>query len=272
MRRIAIHSAPRSGSTWLGQLLNSSPEVVYKFQPLFSYAFKDRLDAHASRQQIESFFQDIADCQDDFLDQAEHVKNGTCPLFEKLVPKFCVYKEVRYHHILRNLLDKDSDVMVVGLIRNPLAVMASWRMAPREFKPEWDFEQEWRTAPSKNLGRVEEFYGFDKWKEVASLFIDLQAEFPDRFRIIKYSELLAQPVDVTRDLFEFLKIPWQEQSEKFLADSRSVNHQDAYSVFKKKLRDDQWQGKIPESICNSIVQELRGTELEAFLDSIQSDD
>ena len=44
MKRIAIHSAPRSGSSWLGQILNSSPKVCFRFQPLFSYAFKDYLN------------------------------------------------------------------------------------------------------------------------------------------------------------------------------------------------------------------------------------
>ena len=44
MKRIAIHSVPRSGSSWLGQILNSSLKVCFRFQPLFSYAFKDYLN------------------------------------------------------------------------------------------------------------------------------------------------------------------------------------------------------------------------------------
>ena len=39
-RIISIHGVPRSGTSWLGQILDSSPKVRYKFQPLFSYAFK----------------------------------------------------------------------------------------------------------------------------------------------------------------------------------------------------------------------------------------
>lgn len=41
MHKIAIHSVPRSGSTWLGEILNSSANVKYCFQPLFSYKFKE---------------------------------------------------------------------------------------------------------------------------------------------------------------------------------------------------------------------------------------
>jgi len=57
MKKIALHSVPRSGSSWIGQILNSSPKVNYKFQPLFSYAFKGYLDENSSRERIDEFFE-----------------------------------------------------------------------------------------------------------------------------------------------------------------------------------------------------------------------
>ena len=60
MKRIAIHSVPRSGSSWLGQILNSSPKVCFRFQPLFSYAFKDYLNEKSSQEDIMTFFEQIA--------------------------------------------------------------------------------------------------------------------------------------------------------------------------------------------------------------------
>ena len=37
MKNVAIFGVPRSGTSWLGQIFNSSPMVAYRFQPLFSY-------------------------------------------------------------------------------------------------------------------------------------------------------------------------------------------------------------------------------------------
>ena len=59
MQYVAIHSVPRSGSTWLGQIFNSHPKVNFRYQPLFSYAFKDYLNEASSSEDIEAFFKNI---------------------------------------------------------------------------------------------------------------------------------------------------------------------------------------------------------------------
>ena len=41
MRHLALFGCPRSGTSWLGQIFNSAPDVAYRYQPLFSYEFKD---------------------------------------------------------------------------------------------------------------------------------------------------------------------------------------------------------------------------------------
>ena len=33
----------------------------------------------------------------------------------------------------------------------------------------------------KNLGRKEEFHGFEKWKEASKIFVRLEQEYPDRY-------------------------------------------------------------------------------------------
>lgn len=70
----------------------------------------------------------------------------------------------------------------------------SWLNAPKEFKKElgWEELEEWRYAPKKNSVGLEEFNGFEKWKEVAHLFEKLQIKFPDRFYLIKYDDLISK--------------------------------------------------------------------------------
>jgi hypothetical protein len=83
MKRIALHGTPRSGTTWLGEIINSSTEVVYKYQPLFSYGLKSFLGATSSREQIDEFFKMLRQSNDPFCDQVESRNSGELPLFEK---------------------------------------------------------------------------------------------------------------------------------------------------------------------------------------------
>ena len=134
MQRVAVHSVPRSGSTWLGSIFDSHPNVIYKYQPLFSYRFKEMLNTQSSKEDIQHFFLTISKTFDPFTDQIEAKQKGIVPSFKKHEIKAVVYKEVRYHYILKNLLKSDRNIKVIGLIRNPFAVISSWLKAPKEFK------------------------------------------------------------------------------------------------------------------------------------------
>ena len=98
---------PRSGSTWLGELFNSNPEVVYRYQPLFSYAFRDRLTNTSTLEEINLFFSEIRKSEDQFINQIEARQEGKLPKFKgKTSCKAIIYKEVRYHHILKHILKR----------------------------------------------------------------------------------------------------------------------------------------------------------------------
>lgn len=269
-KKIALHGAPRSGTSWVGQILNSSPAVVFKYQPLFSYRFKDYLDEHSCAHEIDVFFERIAEAEDEFLDQREKIRRGIYPDFKKRDRlTHIVYKEVRYHHILNNMMSRHQEVKVVGIIRNPLAVMNSWFNAPREFRRDlgWEELTEWRYAPSKNCGRIEEFYGYEKWKEVAYMFLGLAEEFPGRFHLAVYSDLLEETLAEVRSLFRFCEIPLEQQTVDFIMQSRAKHQPDPYSVFKMKESDDAWKQELDQQIASEIADDLSDTTLERFLDS-----
>jgi Sulfotransferase domain len=258
MRKIAIHSVPRSGSSWLGQIFNSSPDVIFKFQPLFSYAFKDYLNEKSTSQEIDKFFIEISNRNDEFLDQTYQIEKGNNPVFAKNEkPNSIAYKEVRYHHILHNMLKVDPDVKVVGLIRNPFSVINSWLKSPREFRSDlaWDIFEEWRFANKKNSNKKEEFNGFDKWKEVCLLFHELSTVYPERFYLLKYDNLLQKTGEVVDELFAFLDIPMNSQTLEFINSSKSINKNDPYSVFKVKNKDSEWKNELNKEIAKQILAE-----------------
>ena len=106
MNKVALHSVPRSGSSWLGEILNSSPETKYCYQPLFSYELKSFLDENSNTKTIQHFFDKLSNTEDDFILQKEARKNNRLPIFKKEQElKFTVGKCIRcilhfiYFHI-----------------------------------------------------------------------------------------------------------------------------------------------------------------------------
>lgn len=267
MNRIAIHSVPRSGSTWLGEIFNSHPEVIYKYQPLFSYAFKGKLTTSSTQTEIFNFFKEIAQKNDEFLDQTTARNSGKMPTFKKTTnPTAVIYKEVRYHHILENLLTQDTNLKVIGLIRNPYAVVYSWLNAPKEFRKDlgWNEIDEWRFAPKKNLNKPEEYNGFEKWKEAAYLFLKLEKKFPTQFKIVYYNDLLNNTENTIKNLFQFCNLQFTENTKTFIIESQKKEYKDAYSVYKTKNSDDEWKGKLNPIIIDEIEKELMNTALEKY--------
>jgi hypothetical protein len=149
---ISIHGVPRSGTSWLGQIFDSSPEVRYKFQPLFSYAFKDDITLNSDKKELMKYYTRLYNYKDSFLDQEDKKIKGVYPDFKKKVtlPSAVVTKMVRYHYLIPHLLKHLNNIYVVAIVRNPCAVLNSWENAPREFLDQWEFQNEWRFAQSMN--------------------------------------------------------------------------------------------------------------------------
>ncbi len=268
MKKIAIHSVPRSGSTWLGSIFDSSPNVAYRFQPLFSYSHKSQLNEFSSTEDIQIFFNDILYTDDEFVLQKKAIINNLVPVFKKSTITHIVYKEVRYHNILKNLLRKDKEIKVIGIIRNPMAVINSWLNAPKEFKKElgWNALEEWRHAHRKNLGKPEEFNGYEKWKEVAYLFEELKKTYPDRFYLIKYDELMKNTLNLVEDVFYFCDLKLNEQTILFINKSKNIDKSDEkYSVYRTKNSDNNWKDELSKEIVEEIKKNISGTNLIKYI-------
>lgn len=271
MRRIAIHGAPRSGSSWLGEIVNSSPAVIYKYQPMFAHRFRGLLGECAIEADVDAFFREIVAVDDAFCDQAEARKSGRMPTFTKETATHVAYKEVRFHHLLWNLVRRSRDVQFLFLIRNPMATIASWLGAPREFRADlgWAVAEEWRYAIKKNLNRPEEFNGYERWKDSAAIFDALAARYPERVKLISYRHLVSNTQNVVSDLFDFCDLPITDQTRIFLDVSRqpaSEGKRATYGVYNGRDDDREWEQTLPKYIVDDVARDLHGHSLEKFLD------
>ena len=267
MHKIAIQSVPRSGSTWLGSIFDSHPNVAYRFQPLFSYAFKNSLGLNSSKEEIDEFLFSILYSQDDFINQKKAKGNGLIPIFDKLDVTHIVYKEVRNHHILENILNQLQDIKIIGIIRNPLSVINSWLRAPKEFRSDlgWKEKEEWRFAQKKNMNNVEEFNGLEKWIEVAKMFEMLVEKYSDKFYLLNYKNIIEKTEDEITKMFDFCDLDVAEQTKQYLYQSVAISNSDPYSVYKNKKKDDAWINELNIEIASEIISIVHSVDLGKYL-------
>jgi hypothetical protein len=265
MKKFAIHGLPRSGTTWIGEIVNSSPSVKYGFQPLFSYHLRGFIGECSSKEDILSFFSKLRTTRDSFICQDFIRSQGKLPQFEKTSPTHVGYKEVRYHQVLPNILRKCDDIKLVLIERNPLAVISSWLEAPREFRSDlgWVANEEWRYALKKNLNRPEEYNGYERWKEATYLFRILASSYEDQVSIVRYEDLLKYPVQTVQKMFKFLELPYTEQTNKFL--SKIEADEDPYSVNRSKNIDSKWESSLDQEIIDAVYRDLEGSILADLL-------
>lgn len=266
----ALYGVPRSGTSWLGQILDSCPDVAYRYQPLFSYRFKNRITTEHTKEEIERFFQELYEENEDaFLNQTQQRENGLYPCFQKKSPRPSVlaYKEVRYLYTIPLLLEKFSkeNVKIIGIVRNPYDVLESWMNAPSEFKPEWDIFEEWDFAVRKNEYRPENYYGYYRWKEYVKMNADMQRKYPDAFLGVRYEDLEDNAQDICKKIFSFLHMPFDAQTRDFIQESQSRTNENAYSVYREKKKGRIRKRYLPEEIKEKISRDLKEFDAAAEL-------
>lgn len=263
---VVIAGAPRSGTSWLGQIIDSSPDVAYRFQPLFSYAFKDAVNIDSTKEEYERFFKGIYESSDNFLLQTDKRKAGLYPMLtKKRHPEYLAFKTCRYQYLLSKMLQYFDNLKLVGIIRHPCAVISSWLKNPKEFPQGANPRKEWRFGACKNNGKEEEFFGFYKWKEVAQLYLDFKDKYPEKVYLVKYEELVEKPIELSKSIFDFIGSKFTVQTESFLNSCHSVHKEGPYSVFKDRSVKDLWRTELDPYIRDEIIQDIRNTRLEMFL-------
>lgn len=258
---------PRSGTNWLAQIFASSPQARLKLCPLFSYEFKNVLDENSSQQDWANFFPAVYATQSEYMDQDYLRRDGAVPSFSKHDnPPVLTIKSTRFHHLTESILQKCPHMHFVGIVRHPCAAIHSWLTNPLEFPKDAVPNDEWRSGLCRKTG-VGEFWGFDDWKFVTSLFLHLEAIYPERFLLIRYEDLVADARGVMQAMFNQLEIDWSTQTDDFIKASQSRHSEHKRSVFKDPSVVSRWRGKLNEGIAETILAETRGTPLERFLDA-----
>ena len=225
---VLVAGVARSGTSWLGQIFDSSPDVAFRMEPLFSYGFKNIINLDSSKDEIQDFFNKVYQTDDDFIHQKENRKKGIYPTFNKNKKlKFLVLKTTRHHHLLENYLKKIDHIEIISVVRHPCATISSWMNTDREFKLKGCVaENDWKTGECRKDG-VGEYWGFNDWLSVTNEHVELSNEHSN-FNILKYTDLIQNPEDTVKILFKNLSIQYVEQTAGFLEVCHSTHNDNPY--------------------------------------------
>ncbi|MBI3450380.1 MAG: sulfotransferase [Acidobacteria bacterium] len=265
--RIALlMGMPRSGTSWLSQIVDSSPDVRFRLSPLFSYAFKNAAGERSPRAAWEEVLRGAYEREDRFMSQTYQREAGRYPVFalKDEAPRVLAIKDTRYHQVLGRLLELFECARLVAIVRHPCGAIHSWLTTPKEFPTGSDPSAEWRTGRCRKTA-PEEFWGFEDWMSVTRLHLDLARRHPGRVLVIRYEDLVGNAVEESRRLLRFLDLPWTAQTESFVEESQSRHMADTHAVFKHPGVKDRWRGELSPEIQEAIRSEIAGTDLAEFL-------
>ncbi|MBF0169634.1 MAG: sulfotransferase [Nitrospinae bacterium] len=264
-----ISGMPRSGTNWLAQIFASHPDVRLKTCPLFSYEFKNAMGEESSPEEWGDFFRQVYLTQSEYLDQDYLRRENAVPAFpeREVAPRTLAIKSTRFHHLTPSIIEKVPMIVFVGIVRHPCGAVHSWLTNPLEFPAGCDPLREWRSGACRTTG-PEEYWGFDAWKRVASMFLALEMRYPDQFHLVRYETLTAHATAETRRLFSSLGLSWASQTERFLADSQSRHTEHKRGVFKRPDVADRWRSELSPKVAREMIDELVGTPLERFIQPV----
>ncbi|XP_053600670.1 carbohydrate sulfotransferase 4 [Plodia interpunctella] len=241
--RNIIISTWRSGTTFLGEVLNAMPGNFYHYEPLLKFQIVQIRGLPLSAEAL-SIIKNMLKCNFDGLD--EYFEYGKKHLYQfshntrlwdhckykkelcfdaEFTGRFCKLfpfqsmKVVRVRlRLIQEILDeKELNVKVVLLIRDPRGVMQS-----RQHR---DFCQ-----PAADCWQPELLCA-----DMISDYVAagrLLKQYPDKLMVLRYEELALDPNKTTLNLLKFLRMGMTSSVEKFLSTHTNVEVAGVSSTFR----------------------------------------
>ncbi|KAK7073969.1 hypothetical protein SK128_012950 [Halocaridina rubra] len=252
----------RSGSSFLGGLLNSQKHVFYVFEPLHDIQGQHRLNRATAIEALRGIFtcQVNKDIMTFFKSNprfaikqyfGECARKPSC-LSASAINAACYRKTIRVVKTIRTrvswledlLDDLEANVKVIHLLRDPRAsIISGWGRG-------------WTIKASVSCNDIQ--------NDVTSGF-QLSKQYADKYMAVRYEDLCDNPWGLAKHIFAFLgysSLP--DSTIRFLKTSTSSISEGAYSIRRNTRRMQQkWRSIISEkdlteieSICSPVISML----------------
>lgn len=246
MNLISLHSAPRSGSTWLQYIFESHPNIKTILQPMFSYKFKNIITKDTTKDEFCNFIEQLESTEDEFcnLKSDLHRSNNIFDLKKEKI-KHIFMKNCHHHHLIEQMIELYPNIKIIGLTRNPESVIYSQMNSSEKLK-------DWLNGEDKNENRIENFFGFNKWLEIEELFKKIKHKYKNNIILIKYETIVENPVEEIKKICSFCNIDYHDNMEYAIKLMKSKHDNSDYSVFKNEDTINKYSSKLEPEIYNYI--------------------
>jgi len=262
MFHLGIHSPPRCGSTWVGEMFNADPSIRYAYQPYYANHSNDT-GSNISDDRVMADLEAACVETDNMMISKGHARKcGLLPEYQENYDRDVygfAYKETRYHNILPERV-RHTNIKFILLTRDPREAILSWQKSVRWQLP-WGDEVANDWLECKGLNDEEsEFNGYSGWVRAMTIFKNLEENWPLKVRLFKYEDINADPITFIREARGFAGpiYPMSEEVEGFIAASRHNNHssESPFSVYRNKNQEMKWPDELDPSIADYITNDL----------------
>lgn len=260
---IYIAGVPRSGTSWLASILNTSRSVKYfcePFNPLWVPEAVPHVMKYMRAGDNDPSFSSF--CQQIFSGQ---LKNDM--VYKKLAQPYRAFGNrlrclpgrviVKDVHSLMSLawMQENTHSTILIIIRHPCAVAASWF---QHFNLEAEFQGLYRIACQASL--IEDYLNpyqhlFDQaadfWQKIAVYWgavyhvILQQKRKHSNWIIVRHEDLCLNPVQSFKQLFDQLELCWTKQTDNLLDISTSQDSGKPYSPFRISAEEpNKWRKRL----------------------------
>ena len=179
-----------------------------------------------------------------------------------------VWKSIESSGRLGALARSMPESRVIFLIRHPCGVAASILRgeestkfsAGRSSEDHGFFELLAQTGPARSRGlTVDRFLAMSPVARVAWRWALLNEKTIEDLSglsnctVVRYEDLCERPLEVSRDLFQFAQLSWNDQTERFISLSTTKNDASYYGVFKDPRKS---AHKWKEQLSSDVVEEI----------------
>ncbi len=92
-----------------------------------------------------------------------------------------------------------------------------------------------------------------------------------RVLTVRYEDVCAEPLAMTRRMFAFVGLDWQVQTETFVHASTRADRAGYYSVFKNpRASAEHWRSELPPPVIERILAVVRASSLRGLYDEGQT--
>ena len=240
-KNVLIASTFRSGSSFLGDLINHYPGTFYDYEPLYEFPgirnktaaiklIEDIFKCNFKSEDIKSHFK-ILSIYGDFFERNKRLSNVCGKIFSSHEPclssmfykKTCtvlpihLIKTVRLRIKETEKFLKEADIhnfKLVALFRDPRGTMNS------RSNLEW--------CKADNCANIEKVC--QQLSEDVKATFDLAKKYPKNVYLVRYEDLALDPYTIVEEMLTFLGLPMKPQIQRFIESHMKKSESNEFNV------------------------------------------